>query len=149
MNPPNGRVFFSGALTFDANVHRFCGHCRELCLLCSCEGDASAGRDCIFCNLPPPPSQITSTQTHTDTSKNADLEPGPEKHAHLLLRWASLVHASQALQLDANLFLQREGEGLVAILRSEGHRLLSMVEQLIVTLPTLEQLPVLVNALGE
>lgn len=119
-------------------MHRFCGHCRELCLLCSCEGDPSAGRDCIFCNLPPPGAGSDKVEAAAD-SKTLQ---------HLLLRWASLVAACKPLRLDAHQFLQAEGERVVGTLIAERPRLLTMVEQFIAAMSTSDQLPVLINALG-
>lgn len=132
----------SGAISFTPEVHRFCGHCRELCLLCACEGDSSAGRDCIFCNLPPP---------RADSDAKSCPDTGAVSTAHMqqvLVRWASLVEACKPLSFDPHMFLQGEGERLVDILSNQGARLLSMVENFIAQLSSSEQLPTLINALG-
>ena len=109
--------------------------------MCACEGDKSAGRDHIYCNLPPPSLQ---TDTGTDTGTGT-----PAQQQHLLMRWASLVAVCKPLlSFDAHLFLQREGTGLVATLQTQGPRLTVMLEQFLSSLPSSPQLPMLTNALG-
>ena len=98
--------------------------------MCSCSGDRDAGRDRIFCNLPQP----SPPENH------------PQKY--FLLRWASLVDAAKAMVFNVHLFLRSEGDALVFTLQSEGQRLTSMVEHYITLIPSSQELPMLINALG-
>lgn len=144
-------ISLPGAITFTAAVHCFCGHCRELLLLCACEGDPSAGRDSIYCNLPPPLPRLsqqqgkTKRQTETEVKSETDIQ----QQKHFLMRWASLVAVCKPLlSFDVHLFLRSEGEQLVHTLQTQGGRLTAMVELFIPSISSSEQLPMLINALG-
>lgn len=77
------------------------------------------------------------------------MEASAQQKQHLLLRWASLVSVCKPLlSFDPHLFLQSEGRQLAETLHSQGPRLTSLLEQYVPSIPSSQELPMLINALG-